>query len=378
MSQAVPHIQPAFPTDVDIPQLKALAVSGLVQMFDSDKKLFCFRLKRSKHGLIREGLSHRYTIISLLGLHQLETTGLRSPIELKPALENLLKETSWLTNLGDLGLLLWLCALASPDRLEELSKVLDVPGALNRYRESREGRTMELAWFLAGLSHQALAYRGKPMECADRALKTFHLLKNNQGEKGIFRHLARGASLAGALRGRIGSLADQVYPIYALAQFAQAFESKEALAMASACAEAICRAQGPLGQWWWHYDSSSGGVAGRYPVYSVHQDGMAPMALFALGEAAQADFNEPICKGLQWIYGNNELGLDLRHISQNTIWRGIYRKRIKIYSRAISSLLTSSGDAESHDDLTVRFECRPYHLGWLLYAFARHPEPSTA
>jgi len=73
------------------------------------------------------------------------------------------------------------------------------------------------------------------------------------------------------------------------------------------CAEAICRMQGPSGQWWWHYDARNGRIFERYPVYAVHQDGMAPMALFALGEVARLDFSEPIYKGLAWISGNNEL-----------------------------------------------------------------------
>ena len=42
-------------------------------------------------------------------------------------------------------------------------------------------------------------------------------------------------------------------------------------------ASASCRV--PHGQWWWHYDVRDGSVVERYPVYSVHQHAMAPMAL---------------------------------------------------------------------------------------------------
>ena len=67
-----------------------------------------------------------------------------------------------------------------------------------------------------------------------------------------------------------------------------------------------------MGQWWWHYDSLTGNVFQRYPVYAVHQHGMAPMALFALADAARLDFSQSICNGLAWIYGgNNELAVDL-------------------------------------------------------------------
>jgi hypothetical protein len=33
-------------------------------------------------------------------------------------------------------------------------------------------------------------------------------------------------------------------------------------------------------------------------------------------------------------------------------------------------VLGFQGSERAGGDLTVRFECRPYHLGWLLYAFA--------
>ena len=53
------------------------------------------------------------------------------------------------------------------------------------------------------------------------ARSVYELLKKNQGPGGTFGHLAAAGSLAGALRGRIGSFADQVYPIYAFSQFAK-------------------------------------------------------------------------------------------------------------------------------------------------------------
>ena len=77
---------------------------------------------------------------------------------------------------------------------------------------------------------------------------------------------------------------------------------KEALQNSLQCANAICNLQGPLGQWWWHYDSMTGRVAERYPVYSVHQHAMAPMALFAAQDACNADFREPNLQraGVDW------------------------------------------------------------------------------
>ena len=353
-------------------ELTTLAATGLAQMWDDEKQLFCFRLKQTPQGMVRQGHSRRYTIICLLGLSRLETAEPKcSPIGIRTALDGLRRNAACIDNIGDLGLLLWLFAISFPEHLEAVYSDRDVKGALTRFREAREGRTMDLAWFLSGLAHAALAQRQELPDSTELALKTYRLLKKNQGGKGYFGHLARSRSFAGALRGCIGSFADQVYPIYALTKFAQAYGNRTALDMARNCAEALCRVQGPLGQWWWHYDAWTGKVFQRHPVYSVHQHGMAPMALFALGEATGLDLSEPIYKGLRWVYGNNELNRNLRDASSNVIWRSIYHsKNCKMYYREFLNFLRPIEKPELSDDLRISFECRPYEFGWLLYAFA--------
>ena len=356
----------------DTDQLCELAVKGLVSMFDPQSQLFCFRLMGTQHGLVRDGFSHRYTIIALLGLHQLEAGGFSPPIDVRQVLDSLLRDYAWLDNLGDVGLLLWLCALVSPERLKEVYSGLRVETALVRFRDARQGYTTELAWFLSGLAHASMALPQQLPNLRDLTLRTYRLLADNQGGQGIFGHMARKGSIAGALRGHIGSFADQVYPIYALTKFAEAFKLQAALDMARNCAEVICRRQGPQGQWWWHYDSSTGEVFGKYPVYSVHQHGMGPMALFVLGEATRINFSDSVHQGLSWIEANNELDVDLQDSGSSVIWRCIYvKKRYKAYSRRFLGLLGYGTDAESVSDLAVRFECWSYELGWLLYALVR-------
>jgi hypothetical protein len=362
--------QKAYYLGLEIRELSELAADGLVEMFDPATQHFCFRLKRTKGGLVREGTSRRYTIMSLLGLHQLEAAGIQSRIDVKATFDNLFRTEDRIADLGDLGLLLWLCALASPQDLEHIYSKIDIHGALSDYAAAQEGRTMELAWFLSGLAHATLA-SGQHSPDLDRlALKTYELIRDNQGVSGIFGHLGRSGSLAGVLRGRIGSFADQVYPIYAFSKFAQAYNVREALQSAMNCAEAICRAQGPLGQWWWHYDSLTGKVIEQYPVYSVHQHGMAPMALFALEAASRCDFSPAISKGLQWIFGKNELGWDFRDTSAHVIWRCTYPKAYRRHFGTVTNLLAGRTHAHSSEDMKVKFECRPYELGWLLYALA--------
>lgn len=350
-------------------QLNKLAVKGLVPMLDPEKQLFCFKMKKTAIGLVREGISPRYTAITLMGLHRLEQSGEKSPVDIKAVFNALLGNMDWVNNIGDLGLLLWLCALVGPDLLDEIDGQLEIKSALTRFRDARQRRTMELSWFLAGLSHQALARPEKLAETRDIAVETYQRILRNQGKEGIFGHLGGNQGIAGILRSDIGSFADQVYPIYALTKFVQAYGDNKAIKRALDCALTICEAQGSLGQWWWHYDSSKGQVAESFPVFSVHQHAMGPMALLTLGEAVQSDFSPWIYKGLQWI-DDNELGLDMKDDSANVVWRCIERTRPNRIWNAAVNLVARREDRESRGGLRTLFECRPYELGWLLYAFA--------
>jgi hypothetical protein len=350
-------------------RLIGLSVAGLVPMFDREKQLFCHKLIKKPSGLVQEGISHRYTVITLMGLHRLEESGANSPIEIKPVLDGLLANTEWVDNAGDLGLLLWLCALMAPDRLAEVARKLDVKTALTRFGDAKQGLTMQLAWFLAGLSHGSLARPDWLPEARDLAVAAYRQLIGNQGESGAFGHLSRSKSISGLVRGGVGSFADQVYPIYAMSKFASAFGDTKAKDRALDCALNICEAQGPLGQWWWHYDSATGQVVDGFPVFSVHQHGMAPMTLFALGEVLPSDFRPWIYKGLQWI-ADNELGFDMEDASANLVWRCIARPTARKYLNVAAGMFSHRDNQASRDNLKVLFECRPYELGFLLYAFA--------
>ena len=150
---------------------------------------------------------------------------------------------------------------------------------------------MELAWFLTGAAKAVLADPAQKETWDHVVHASYDLLKRNQAPTGFFGHLATGTGPAGWLRGRIGSFADQVYPIQALARYHLAVHDDRALEIANSCAAQICRLQGDGGQWWWHYDARNGSVIEGYPVYSVHQDAMAPMALLDLFDAGGTDFN---------------------------------------------------------------------------------------
>jgi len=346
------------------PRLLMMAVRGIESMVEPGRRLFCYRLRKAPDGLMREGISHRYTAMTLLGLLRARPMGLTSQIDIDSVVDQLLKESAWVDNVGDLGLLLSLCASCGQDRMDQFDLTFDVSGALKRYPDTRRALTMELSWFLTGL---VFSHKAGSREHTRLAYETYDLIRRNQGESGLFGHMAKSGSMAGMVRGHVGSFADQVYPIFAFAHFSQIFGHKQARENALCCANAICDLQGPMGQWWWHYNSVTGRVVEQYPVYSVHQHGMAPMALLALQETCGADYYAPINKGLKWINGANELGQDLEDRQAGVAWRCIQPSKSSKWLTAASTYL---GLKTSRGPLYPLYECRPYELGWLLYALA--------
>ena len=368
-------LQPRRVTSCNVRELISLAARGLVAMFDEDNQLFCHRLLRTEQGIIRKGLSPRYTIMSLLGLKELELAGMDSPFDTRAIYASFIRDTTWIQGIGDLGLLIWLTATFEPDDLGDLLSTFDCETALDRYSDAQEARTMELAWFLAGLTHAAETSAKLVSTLTDLSVETYHKIEENQGEDGLFGHMSTKNSLAGRLRGRIGSFADQIYPIYAMSKFAKVFQLEDPLGPALECATAICGAQGKLGQWWWLYNARSGQVASPYPVYSVHQHGMAPMGLFAVGKATGKCFKQFIYKGLRWIYGTNELGVDMRDSAQNLIWRSmLFGNSNKKYWEMALNLVRPPNQHIQARSLKILHEQRPYEFGWLLFALARNSE----
>jgi hypothetical protein len=90
-----------------------LAVRGLVPMFDRQQGLFCYKLKKTAQGMVQEGVSQRYTAMTLMGLHRLEQAGAVSPLDTNAILQALLSDLEWANNIGDLGasVALW-CGLS--------------------------------------------------------------------------------------------------------------------------------------------------------------------------------------------------------------------------------------------------------------------------
>jgi len=206
-------------------------------------------------------------------------------------------------------------------------------------------------------------------------------LIEHQGAAGVFPHTlppARG------VRGHVGCFADQVYPIQAFARLFAATGRAEYLVIANATAQRVVDLQGEQGQWWWHYDHRDGAVVEGFPVYSVHQHGMAPMALLELVEVGGRDLTPAVGRGVDWLTVHPECVEPLTAPDLGVVWRKVGRREIAKASRMIGAVTTSikpglhlPGVDRLMPPGRVDYECRPYELGWLLYAWGSRPASSA-
>ncbi|GAA4556787.1 hypothetical protein [Pseudonocardia xishanensis] len=277
---------------------------------------------------------------------------------------------------GGLGLLVWANALHGDADLERLLREtgLDIG---DRSSFSRTMTSMEASWLLSGLLHE---YSRRPAtstrEFADAVLTDIHERLDAAGS-GLMPHATTRAPVGHRLRRHIANFADQIYALQALSFASVTIDSAGSYARARTLADRLLELQGPLGQWWWQYDSRTGSTADRYPVYSVHQHAMAPMALLAYSAAArergdEPDLASPIVLSAGW-EERNELGLSLVEPGR-TIWRSVEIEAGRIGRTARHArVLAGRGRGEPGDRLpalVLNRETRPYEWAWHLYAQA--------
>lgn len=358
--------------DKTISKVVSIAIAGLPGMYCSNTHEFVHTRRKLKNGRLQcAGNSLRYGAIVVIGARHLPENLQQDLFAGETANQfcnKLLKDIDAATNLGDVALITWAAAELKHPKLEV---------AVNRLRELSGANcpcpTVEAAWVLSALSvaNDQLDVRSALLQAKQRLLQCFNL------NAGIFaHHTGQSKSLGG--RSHVSCFADQVYPIQALAKYHQAVGDDESLNAATVCAERICKLQGDAGQWWWHYDVRTGNVIEGYPVYSVHQDSMGPMALLDLQEAGGPCYDDAIALGLQWLDNAPEIGSSLIDEENSVIWRKVARAEPKKATRFIRAAAI-----RAHPNLKMRwldsvfrptvidYECRPYHLGWILYTWLR-------
>ncbi|VVB68314.1 Uncharacterised protein [Candidatus Norongarragalina meridionalis] len=261
-------------------------------------------------------------------------------------------ETTW----GEQGLLLW--ALAKAEKK-----------GFRNARRAAEGmrRNIASAATARGLPHDAGSDWHVPMdnafvldglvECGDmKTARVFAQALLRACSPPVFA-IERGERRTGRI-----SFNNIVYPIHALSRYCLKSGDSATEKKLRAASEGLLGLQGTLGQWWWTYDSA-GGVAQRYPVYAVHQDGMAVMALRMASRVfpdMKPEAEAAITRGIAWLRGGNELGESLVDEKRGVIWRSI---RCPPIVQKINRFLPWFPEF----GLRIKRESRSYHYGWLLY-----------
>jgi hypothetical protein len=332
---------------------------------------FAYRVdgSRGRDGAFRfaaSGISARYTAIAALGLARLPEPDQRAVLtggSGRDLITSLASQLDALTNLGDVALTCWAAADSDHPALgASLARLAEVD------RPGSPATVVDAAWTVSALV-AARSYA----DVEEHLARAVRRLLAARGQ-GLFRHVA--GTGAAPFRAHVGSFADQVYPLQALARLHASSADRTALAVANQTATAICAAQGPAGQWWWHYDTRTGGVIEGYPVYSVHQHAMAPMALFDLAEAGGDLHLDAVSRGLLWLSSRPETAEPMLLDDPPVAWRKVARDDPRKLVRGLRSMVTSvrpSARLAVLDRLfppgQVDHEYRPYELGWLLFAW---------
>jgi len=371
-----------------------LAQAILPGMFLQQAGVFCNVARPGSDGKLHPaGVSRRYTAMTLIGLeawHRFATssqqsTGSKPVPPVDSAWQHMLDWALGDAGLGDAGLVLWgLCLKGDLDKAGQAASAI-----LKRRQEALSKRapfaSMEMGWLGAGLGEAwAAGVGGSAVQELCLAVGR-RLMENYHPVTGLFsfgRALRRRNIFAARVQARLGSFASQVYPVIALSRLATLSGRKEPLEAAGRCVETICRLQGSAGQWWWIYEVLTGKVVLKYPVYSVHQHAMGPMALLAYSSAAGTSrFDAALLAGLKWLDEHPELPeVALVEPARPVIWRAIQRHE---YARTGTLGLsgperlrmqfaawTGRADERPFRGGHLCDECRPYCFGWLLLAAA--------
>lgn len=353
-----------------IRKLVGTAKKGLQKCYDRDTALFENRITEAGIRPERQGLLLTHSLISLLGI-----SGYRDvEVDYDRSVDTIFKMTCRTASLRELSLLLWLLAKEKDGRAQEVFRRIDkIPDDVVQRAE-----TMEIAWLLTALVFEIKRKEDRPAQ--QKLANIFRILEARFiPETGLFLHRAK--NKLRDLRYGISNFADQIYSIYALSQCYGLSKQDRSLDMADQCALKIAALQGPQGQWWWHYNALTGDIHQKYPVFSVHQDAMAPFALMSLNAVSHHDYSRFISAGLRWMDSNNELNAPMIHSGLDFIKRGIERKsffakahKLATLAFCVTSLKLALPRYDHPEYLKVMNWEYSYHPGWVLYAFKNETE----
>jgi hypothetical protein len=364
-------------------ELAGVALRALPQMYDEQSGLFSQKALPQGDRLVNRGQNAYYSAASLVGILAQPAVSPDAVVPVGKTLDALQAACDADHGGSLLSTTLWAGALAGDARAVRLV------ASLGQSLEVKRAESATLGQVLHGLVVGADAFpeaRDAALDLARRCAT--ELLDRHSARSRVFRALPRRPSgLRTTLGVRITSFASQVYPLLGLSSL-YAYSGERPSPVLRQTAEFLVEAQGPLGQWWWLYSPSDATVLEGYPVYSVHQDGMAFMGLVSVERLGEGSYAKALALGLDWLDGRNELSLELVAEEPPFICRNIQRvgsdadavfgigrgNMARVVARSWHPGSVGDQTEVAPQQLEPLRECRSYHLGWLLYAYALSDE----
>lgn len=341
------------------------ALEFLENAYDEDRALFSYSATLVDGRFVNDfehPLALRYTVNTLLGLRRAAPYADGHALCAEEHVERFLeRQAGRLTSPADRGLLLALLAEGpwEEEARRVLSGVEEVCG--------RPGlNVQDVAWLLWGASAATRAGFAGAESLAARLLRT--LLDFAHVSSGLPRHSAT------RYRGHVVSFGGLVYYLRALHEAAGALGDHAAGVRFRRGVEFALELQGPNGEWPWMIGVARGLPLDVYPVFTVHQDSMAMLFLLPALDSG-LDVRPAIEASIAWNFGHNQLGEPLVVEAPFHVYRSIERAerlpRARRYARTLARATAARpAGLVRNDELRVNRECRSYHLGWVLFAWA--------
>ena len=323
--------------------------------------LYCF--DRAERAAAGRGESVRYSLMALLGYQRARDAGLEVPTDLDALFDTCVERAATFTA-GDCGLALWAASRQHDRHVPELVHELEQRIAAEHALEPLVG--MEIAWMVLGLV--AVAVSENSSDSARR--RVVEHFDARRAASGLYYH--DGSS---RFRRRLPNFATQIYSLMALCALARAGLHDRARAHATTLGDHLLATQLADGGWPWLFDAERVRVVERFEVYTVHQDAMAPMAMLELTHlTGDPRYRDAAVGGLAWSRGENALHTDLLDIAGGFAHRSIRRRppwdRLALGTASGGAMAVGRPLELPEFALEVNRTTRPYHLGWMLEAWA--------
>jgi hypothetical protein len=367
-ARTAPLVEPAYQRS--IPALARKCSELLKAMFDEQSCLFAYSTTIKDGGYIND-FSHRavyrYTINSLAGIQRAKMFQ-QLDWDVDRIIDGFLAlHWSAVRNAADNGLLLYVLAVAG--HTETQSQLKRIERVIDDEKRLIELDLQEICWILAGLT-KCTERTGKE-RAAVAAKRCGTILRNHYFNSDTF------LPFHNLSRYRFGftSFGGIAYFLWSVYHYARVFGDRQARSTFEQSVRRVMALQGSRGEWPWFVDASNETVLDWYQLFSVHQDSMAPLFLLPALDSGIGEARTAIENSYRWIFGNNELQALMILDNPFFIYRSIRRKakfeRERRYMRALASrALGMRAEKAPVKCLEINRECRSYHIGWLLFAWA--------